>query len=103
MAAALVLASHEAADSLGVPSERRVYLRGWGEEQDPVYVAEHDPMWASPAMGTASKRALSASGIDIDDVAHLDLYSCFASALNLACDALGLRGDDSRGLTVTGG
>ncbi len=39
----------------------------------------------------------------IDDVAHLDLYSCFASSVHLACDALGLATDDPRGLTVTGG
>ena len=37
----------------------------------------------------------------IDDVAHLDLYSCFASSLAFARDALGI-GDD-RALTVTGG
>ena len=103
MAAALIVASEEAADALGVPSDRRVYLRGWGEEKDPVYVAEHDLLWASPAMGAASSSALGACGIGIDEVAHLDLYSCFTSALNLACDALGVRGDDPRGLTVTGG
>jgi len=38
-----------------------------------------------------------------DDVRYLDLYSCFASSLHFACDALGLSPTDSRGLTVTGG
>jgi acetyl-CoA C-acetyltransferase len=103
MAAALVVASHEAADSLGVPVDRRVYLRGWGEDKDPVYVAEHDPLWASPAMRSASSAALAMAGSGIDDIGHLDLYSCFTSALHLACDALAFRGDDPRGLTVTGG
>jgi acetyl-CoA C-acetyltransferase len=41
--------------------------------------------------------------VALDDVAHLDLYSCFASSVHLACDALGLATDDPRGLTVTGG
>jgi len=103
MAAALVVASQDAADTLGVPADRRVYLRGWGEEKDPVYVAEHDQLWASPAMRSASSVALGIAGIGIDDVAHLDLYSCFTSALNLAGDALGLCADDRRGFTVTGG
>ncbi|MGH9093704.1 MAG: acetyl-CoA synthetase, partial [Acidimicrobiales bacterium] len=103
MAAALIVASQQAADALGVPPDRRVYLRGQGQATDPVYVAEHDPMWASPAMEVASSAALQGAGVGIDDVAHLDLYSCFASSVNLACDALGLRGDDTRGLTVTGG
>jgi acetyl-CoA C-acetyltransferase len=103
MAAALVIASHEKADDLGIPADRRVYLRGWCYATDPVYVAEHDPLWASPAMAAASATAMRAAGVTIDDVAHLDLYSCFASTLNLACDALGIDPRDPRGLTVTGG
>jgi acetyl-CoA C-acetyltransferase len=43
------------------------------------------------------------AGLGVDDVAHVDLYSCFASSVHLACDALGLATDDARGLTVTGG
>jgi len=35
MAGALVLTSHEAADALGVPADRRVYLRGWCYATDP--------------------------------------------------------------------
>jgi len=103
MAAAVIVASEAAADRLGVPAEQRVYLRGWCYATDPVYVAEHEPMWASPAMEAASREALSRAGVGIDDIAHLDLYSCFASSLNLARDALGLRDEDPRPLTVTGG
>ena len=103
MAAGLVLTSHAKADELGVPRDRRVYLRGWGDASDPVYVAEHEPLWASPAMAVASAEALRMAGQDIDEVAHLDLYSCFASSVAFACDALGLQTDDARGLTVTGG
>ena len=39
----------------------------------------------------------------VDEIAQLDLYSCFGSSLNFARDALGLRDDDPRPLTVTGG
>jgi acetyl-CoA C-acetyltransferase len=103
MAAALIVTSDERADALGIPPDRRVYLRGWCYATDPVYVAEHDPLWASPAMAAASTEALACAGVGIDDVAHIDLYSCFASTLNLGCDALGIAPDDRRGLTVTGG
>ena len=103
MAAALVLATHERADALGVPADERVYLRGWCYATDPVLVAMHPELWRSPAMAAASEAALSAAGAGIDDVAHLDLYSCFASSLHFACDALGIAPSDSRGLTVTGG
>jgi acetyl-CoA C-acetyltransferase len=103
MAAAVIVASHGAADRLGVPVDRRVYLRGWCYATDPVYVAEHEPLWASPAMAGASKEALRCADVGIDDVAHLDLYSCFASSLNLARDAIGLADGDGRPVTVTGG
>ena len=103
MAATVIVASHAAADALGVPADRRVYLRGWCDATDPVYVAEHADLSASPAMAAAGAEALRVAGIGVDDVAHLDLYSCFASSVHLACDALGLAPDDDRGLTVTGG
>ena len=51
----------------------------------------------------ASAEALDGAGVGIDDVAHLDLYSCFASSVHLARDALGIAADDRRALTVTGG
>jgi acetyl-CoA C-acetyltransferase len=54
-------------------------------------------------MEVASRRALAGAGAGIDDVAYLDLYSCFASSLHFACDALGIAPADGRGLTVTGG
>ncbi len=103
MAAALVMASHEKADALGVPADRRVYVRGWCYATDPVYVAEHDPLWASPAMTAASTESLRCAGAGVDDVAHFDLYSCFPSSVLLALDALGLSPSDQRGVTVTGG
>jgi acetyl-CoA C-acetyltransferase len=103
MAGALLLTSHETADALGVAPDRRVYLRGWCYATDPVYVAEHVEMWRSPAMAVAAGTALGAAGVGIDDVAHLDLYSCFGSSVNFARDALGLAADDVRPLTVTGG
>jgi acetyl-CoA C-acetyltransferase len=103
MAAAVLLASDAQADALGVPSDRRVYLRGWCYATDPTYVAEHEDMWRSPAMGAASGEALRIAGTDVDGVAHLDLYSCFGSSVNFARDALGLEAGDPRPLTVTGG
>jgi acetyl-CoA C-acetyltransferase len=103
MAAAVIIASHEKADALGISPDRRVYIRGWCYATDPVYVAEHDPMWASPAMRAASGEALRVTGVGIDDVGHWDLYSCFGSSINFGLDALGLAQDDERGVTVTGG
>jgi acetyl-CoA C-acetyltransferase len=103
MAAAVIVTSHERADALGVPPDQRVYLRGHCYATDPVYVAEHTEMWRSPAMTAAADEALRCAGSSIDDVAHLDFYSCFASSLHFSRDALGIASDDSRALSVTGG
>jgi len=103
MAAGLLLTSRAEADRLGVPADRRVYLRGWCYGTDPVYVAEHPEMWRSPAMAEVSAEALRVAGTGVDDVAHFDLYSCFGSSLNFARDALDLAPSDTRPLTVTGG
>jgi acetyl-CoA C-acetyltransferase len=104
MAGALVVATHAKADALGIPTDKRVYLRGWAYATDPGYVAEHPDLSASPAMAASSREALRRAGAAIDDVGHIDLYSCFASSVNVALDALGLRADDRRApFTVTGG
>ena len=61
-------------------------------------------MWSSA--GNGARRAASrceGAGVGIDEIAHLDLYSCFGSSVSFACDALGLSAGDSRPLTVTGG
>ncbi len=103
MAGALLLSTHERADALGIAPERRVYPRGWCYARDPVLVAEHPDLWRSPAMAAASREALRIAGTTADEVAFFDLYSCFASSLHFACDALGISPRDPRGLTVTGG
>jgi acetyl-CoA C-acetyltransferase len=101
MAAAVVLATAEKADALGVPESQRVYLRGWGYAEDPEHVAGHPELFRSPALAAASAAALGSAGIGVDDVAHLDLYSCFASSVAFALDALGLSPDDPRAAAVT--
>src|SRR5262249_36886834 len=70
---------------------------------DPYYLAEHNQFDRSPAMAATSAEAMRVAGVTIDDIAHLDLYSCFASSVNFARDALGLTNGDARSLTVTGG
>ncbi len=103
MAAALIISTHDRADALGIPTDRRVYLRGWCDGLDPVLVAAHPDLSYSPAMAAATTGALRGAGAHVDDVAHFDLYSCFPSSLHFAVDALGIAPTDPRGLTVTGG
>ena len=43
------------------------------------------------------------AGKTLADMQFFDLYSCFPSAVEIACREIGLAEDDPRGLTVTGG
>jgi len=99
MAAAVLVATEARADDLGVPADRRVYLWGTGVDDEPPTMASRPDLWRSPALAAAASRALGSVGID--EVDHLDLYSCFSASLQFARDALGIVGD--RSLTVTGG
>lgn len=58
---------------------------------------------SSQALSATGRIALSAAGIDSDDLAHIDFYSCFPIAVELASNSLGININDERNLTVTGG
>ncbi len=108
MAASLIITSNELADELGVPQEKRIYLRGWGYDKEPPYIAQRQDLWHSPAMARASQHAFRMANLSINDIQHLDIYSCFASSLNFSRDVLfinkqGIPDNDPRSLTVTGG
>ncbi|WP_448586094.1 acetyl-CoA acetyltransferase [Thermaurantiacus sp.] len=102
-AAALLLMSVAAADRLGVPAAKRVFLHGSADTVEKVLVTERVNYWSSPAIRVGGQAALAAADATISDIAHIDLYSCFPSAVEIAADELGIAHDDPRGLTLTGG
>lgn len=101
--AALVMTSEAMADRLGVPRTHRVYPWAGCFAQDPVYTAVRPDLWQSAAMRAASRAVLAAANITMDDVQHVDLYSCFPAAVNFARDALGITDRPGDRITVTGG
>ncbi|MBF6334702.1 acetyl-CoA acetyltransferase [Nocardia abscessus] len=104
LGAGLILCSAAAADAAGVPRDRWVFPHGGATATDEWFVSERMDMSRSPAIAAAGKAALGAAGIAIDDVAHIDLYSCFPVAVQIAAEELGLPIDDpARPLSVTGG
>jgi acetyl-CoA C-acetyltransferase len=101
--AALLLTTAGEARRLGIAEDRWVYLWGCGEATDHWFISERVNYHSSPAIRAATSRALTMAGVAIEEVAHLDLYSCFPSAVQIARDMLGIAPDDPRPLTVTGG
>jgi acetyl-CoA C-acetyltransferase len=101
-AAAVLIASKEAAEQLGIERSRWVYLHGYScvKERD---IMSREDLGASPAARLACRDALSAAHVQVDDIALFDLYSCFPIAVFNICDGLGIATQDPRGLTVTGG
>ncbi len=100
--AAVLLMSVAAARRLGVPADRWVFLHGHADlrERD---LMERADLSAGPASVMAVRHALELTGLDAEDLATIDLYSCFPAPVFNICDGLGLAADDPRGLTVTGG
>lgn len=101
--AAVIITSVAEARALGVPEEKWIYIHGCAlaSERD---MLERPDMGASPAARAALLAALERAGKRIDQIDHLDFYSCFPIAVFAAAiDGLGLPPDDPRGLTVTGG
>ena len=103
-AAALILCSVEAARNAGISEDTWVFLHAGADANDHWFVSERWSLGRSPAIGACGKAAFGLAGFGIDDVAHVDLYSCFPSAVEVAALELGLDAwDPSRPPTVTGG
>ncbi len=104
--AAVFLCSYEAARDAGIADDRMVFLHAGADAHDHWFVTERAALAEAPAIGVATRAALAAAGVGIDDIARFDLYSCFPAAVEMAMHELGLRGaehGDERPLTVTGG
>lgn len=100
-AAALILCSAGTAKRLGVPRSKWIYPWSGTEAHDTYAVSNRDNLHSSPAIRIAGARCLELAGTEVDAIDHVDLYSCFPSAVQIAAAELGL-GED-RPLTVTGG
>ena len=101
--AALVMMSAARARELGIDPERWVYPLAAADAHERWFVSERADLSRSPAITACGERLFAASGLAIDDIDHIDLYSCFPSAVQIARDALGIAAHDPRPLTVTGG
>lgn len=101
MAAGLVLCSLATARRAGVPAERFVFPHAAAEANDSPFLSNRWELQRSPALRIAGARALALAGLAIEEIAHLDLYSCFPSSVEVAAAELGV--PDGRACTVTGG
>lgn len=102
-AAALWMTSVGHAKRLGIARDRWVYLHGGADAHDHWYLSERAAWHRSPAIRSVVGRTLRSARVTLADIDAIDIYSCFSSAVAVACDEIGWSPDDPRGLTVTGG
>lgn len=103
-AAVVILCSAEKATYLQIPRDQWVFPYAGTDSHDTYAISERHELHRSPAIRIGGRRALELAGVGVDDLDHVDIYSCFPSAVQVAANELGLPTDDPRRpLTVTGG
>lgn len=104
LGAAFIMCSLGAARAAGVRDDDMVFPVSGSDANDHWYVTHRMNLHSSPAIRLTSERALSLAGAGLDDVEHIDLYSCFPCAVQIAASEIGLPiADPKRPLTITGG
>jgi acetyl-CoA C-acetyltransferase len=101
-AGALVLCSAGAAEGVGVPRDRWVFPVAVAESNLMVPLSHRAAIDRCPAVALAGRELAAHAGVALDEVEHLDIYSCFPSAVRLQIRELGIPSGD-RPLTLTGG
>jgi acetyl-CoA C-acetyltransferase len=99
-AAAVLICSVDQAEALGVPRDRWVFPHSVVEGHAP-FVSERIDLSSSPTVRAVGGLLWELTGTGPDDIAHVDLYSCFPSAVQVQAAELGFALD--RQLTLTGG
>lgn len=101
MAAALIVCSVGWARARGVAPDRWVFPHAGSQSHEHRYVSHRWSLADTPAIRRGGEVALELAGVGTGDVALVDLYSCFPSAVQLGAQSLGLALEDQ--LTRTGG
>ena len=99
--AALILTSTGVARRLDIPRAKWIFPWASAEAHDTYAVSHRDNLHSAPGLGIAGGRCLELADLGIADIDHVDVYSCFPSAVQVAAAELGL--DANKPLTVTGG
>ncbi|WP_145999174.1 hypothetical protein [Oceanicoccus sp. KOV_DT_Chl] len=100
-AAGLIFCSVQKARALGIPESKWIYPLASTESNHMVNTSQRTELHRCKGAKLAGKKALELSGLEPNELTHLDLYSCFPAAVQIYADELGIHYDQS--LTVTGG
>ncbi len=99
--AALLVTDTGTARSMGVPEARWVYPLGGAGADEPADPRTRVAYHRVPALEATVAAVQEVTGVAVDDVDAVELYSCFPAMPKLSCRALGRVATDS--ISVTGG
>jgi len=102
-AGTIIITSEEIAKLLNIDKNHWIYLMGGVDLKNINQVYRRPRLDSSPAVREGSKVVLEQAGLKISDIDKFDLYSCFPSIVEIFMKELGIKEDDPRDLTVTGG
>ncbi|HEY7946116.1 MAG TPA: hypothetical protein VID75_00495 [Acidimicrobiales bacterium] len=100
-AAALILCSAEAARAHNVPTDRWLFPLVGVDASHAVSLSYRRDLHRWPAMAVLGRAAAERIGRPLDEIEHIELYSCFPSAVRIQQRELGLPLDGTP--SVTGG
>ena len=100
---AILLTTPEFAEELNIEPSKWIYLMGGGDLQNIFNITQRPNLVKSPAAKHASRLSLAQAGLKMEDIDLFDFYSCFPSMVQLIRNALNLKEEDPRPLTITGG
>jgi len=102
-AGSVIITSEEIAESLGIDKKQWVYIMGGATFWNVPDITRRPQLYDSPAIREGFKLALDQAGLTINEIDKFDLYSCFPSIVEISMNELGIKEDDPRDLTLTGG
>ncbi len=102
-AGTILITSEEIAESLNIDKNKWIYIMGGATFKNIDELYRRPRLDDSPATREGSRLALEQAGLKLSDIDKFDLYSCFPSIVEIFMKELGIKEDDTRDLTLTGG
>lgn len=102
-AGTIIITSEEIARLLNIDRKQWIYIMGGATLKNIDEIYRRPRLNDSPATREGYRLALEQAGLKLSDIDKFDLYSCFPSIVEIFINELGIKEDDPRDLTLTGG
>lgn len=102
-AGTILITSEEIAESLDIDRKQWIHIMGGATFKNIGEFYRRPRLDDSPATREGARLALEQAGLKLSDIDKFDLYSCFPSIVEIFMGELGIKDDDPRDLTLTGG